>query len=131
MIEILDDPDIASDDLRLIPTATPDRGVGVVEAPRGTLIHHFETDSRGVLTKVNLIVATQNNAARMAMSVEAAAKALIHNGVVTDGLLNKVEMAFRAYDPCNACATHSLPGEMPLIVRIMNRSGELVQELRR
>lgn len=131
IVEILADPEVASDDLRAIPTETPGRGVGVVEAPRGTLIHDFETDPRGVLTKVNLIVATQNNCARMAMSVEAAAKALIHGGEVSDGLLNKVEMAFRAYDPCNACATHSLPGEMPLIVRVLNPDGELLQELRR
>lgn len=131
MVEILNDPDVASDDLRNIPTATPDRGVGVVEAPRGTLFHHFETDSNGILNKVNLIVATQNNSARMAMSVEAAAKALIHGGVVSDGILNKVEMAFRAYDPCHACATHSLPGQMPLIVRVRERSGEVRQEFSR
>lgn len=131
MVEILNDPDVASDDLRNIPTATPDRGVGVVEAPRGTLFHHFETDPNGILNKVNLIVATQNNSARMAMSVEAAAKALIHGGVVSDGILNKVEMAFRAYDPCHACATHSLPGQMPLIVRVRERSGEVRQEFSR
>lgn len=131
MIELLDDPDIASDDLRTIPTETPQRGVGVVEAPRGTLIHHFETDPNGILTKVNLIVATQNNSARMAMSVETAAKALIHNFDVSEGLLNRVEMAFRAYDPCHACATHSLPGQMPLIVRVRSRVGEVLQEVRR
>lgn len=131
MVEILNDPDVASDDLRNIPTATPDRGVGVVEAPRGTLFHHFETDPNGILTKVNLIVATQNNSARMAMSVEAAAKALIHGGVVSDGILNKVEMAFRAYDPCHACATHSLPGQMPLVVQVRERSGEVRQEFSR
>lgn len=131
MVEILDDPDVASDNLRTIPTATPTRGVGVVEAPRGTLIHHFETDPNGILTKVNLIVATQNNSARMAMSVEAAAKALIHNFDVNDGLLNKVEMAFRAYDPCHACATHSLPGQMPLIVQVKSKDGEVLKEVRR
>ena len=131
MIEILDDPEVASDNLRVIPTATPTRGVGVVEAPRGTLFHHFETDSNGILTKVNLIVATQNNAARMAMSVETAAKALIHNFDVNQGLLNKVEMAFRAYDPCNACASHSLPGQMPLIARIHSKEGRILEEIRR
>lgn len=131
MVEILDDPDVASDDLRVIPTETPTRGVGVVEAPRGTLIHHFETDPKGILTKVNLIVATQNNSARMAMSVETAAKALIHNFDVSDGLLNKVEMAFRAYDPCHACATHSLPGQMPLIIQVKSSKGELIKELQR
>ncbi|MBS1706290.1 MAG: Ni/Fe hydrogenase subunit alpha [Armatimonadetes bacterium] len=129
--ELIQDPEIASDNLRSIPTNKPVQGIGVVEAPRGTLIHDFETDDRGVLTRVNLIVATQNNAARMAMSVEAAAKALIHRGSVTEGLLNKVEMAFRAYDPCHACATHSAPGQMPLIVSVRNQAGELLEEFRR
>lgn len=131
MIEILDDPEIASDNLRTIPSETPKRGVGVVEAPRGTLIHHFETDPNGILTMVNLIVATQNNSARMAMSVETAAKALIHGFDVREGLLNKVEMAFRAYDPCHACATHSLPGQMPLIVSVRRKDGTVMEELRR
>lgn len=131
MVEIANDPEIASDQLRVIPTAVPVQGVGIVEAPRGTLIHDFETDPNGVLTKVNLIVATQNNSARMAMSVEAAAKALIHDGQVSEGVLNKVEMAFRAYDPCHACATHSLPGQMPLVLRLINPDGTVASEIRR
>ncbi|MFA6092625.1 MAG: Ni/Fe hydrogenase subunit alpha [Elusimicrobiota bacterium] len=131
MVELLNDPEITSDDLRNIPTATPTVGVGVVEAPRGTLYHHYETDSNGVLTKVNLIVATQNNAARMAMSVEKAAKGLIKGGEVSEGLLNKVEMAFRAYDPCHACATHSLPGNMPLLATIRDASGGVLRTITR
>ncbi|HEY0867699.1 MAG TPA: Ni/Fe hydrogenase subunit alpha [Fimbriimonas sp.] len=131
LVEILNDPEVASDDLRTMPTEVPTRGVGVVEAPRGTLYHDYTTDERGILTKVNLIVATQNNSARMAMSVEAAAKALIKGGEVSDGILNKVEMAFRAYDPCHACATHSLPGQMPLVVRVRKPDGAVVQEFRR
>jgi F420-non-reducing hydrogenase large subunit len=83
------------------------------------------------MTKANLMVATQGNAGRMAMSVEKAAKGLIHGGNVTDGLLNQVEMAFRAYDPCHACATHALPGQMPLVVTIRGRDGAVLQELRR
>jgi F420-non-reducing hydrogenase large subunit len=67
----------------------------------------------------------------MAMSVETAAKALIHNFDVNEGLLNKVEMAFRAYDPCHACATHSLPGQMPLIIQVMRKDGSLLEEVRR
>jgi F420-non-reducing hydrogenase large subunit len=129
--ELVNDPEITSDDLRNIPTATPKVGIGVVEAPRGTLYHHYETDSNGVLDKVNLIVATQNNSTRMAMSVEKAAKGLIKNGEVSEGLLNKIEMAFRAYDPCHACATHSLPGQMPLVARVMDRSGAVLREIRR
>jgi F420-non-reducing hydrogenase large subunit len=131
MAELAADPEITSPDVRTIPTATPDEGIGVVEAPRGTLIHHYRTDERGIVTKANLIVATQNNAARIALSVDKAAKALVHGPEVDEGLLNEVEMAFRAYDPCFGCATHSLPGEMPLIVEIRDPRGELVREIRR
>jgi F420-non-reducing hydrogenase large subunit len=103
----------------------------VVEAPRGTLIHHYQTDDKGLIQKANLIVATQNNAARMAMSVGKAAKALISKGNVSEGILNMVEMAFRAYDPCHGCATHSLPGSMPLIVRVHDCHGNVQSTLRR
>jgi F420-non-reducing hydrogenase large subunit len=131
IVELVRDPEITSADYRIIPTQTPTVGVGVVEAPRGTLFHHYETDERGIITKANLMVATQGNAGRMAMSVEKAAKGLIRGGNVTEGLLNQVEMAFRAYDPCHACATHSLPGQMPLVVTIRGRDGAVLQELRR
>jgi F420-non-reducing hydrogenase large subunit len=130
-VELVNDIEIMSKDIRIIPTKTPTVGVGIVEAPRGTLIHHYETDERGLITKVNLIVATAHNGARIAMGIDKAAKGLIHGGKVNDGLLNMIEMAFRAYDPCNACATHSLPGEMPLTVNIRDGSGNLIDELRR
>ncbi|MFB0515139.1 MAG: Ni/Fe hydrogenase subunit alpha [Candidatus Neomarinimicrobiota bacterium] len=129
--ELANDPDIINPDVRTIPTATPEEGMGVVEAPRGTLFHHYQTDERGVITKANLIVATQNNAARIAMSVDKAARGLIKNGKVDDGILNMVEMAFRAYDPCHGCATHALPGQMPLIVSIYDQQHNLLQEVRR
>jgi F420-non-reducing hydrogenase large subunit len=131
-LELAKDPDITDPEVRRLPTATPSKGVGVVEAPRGTLIHHYETDERGVLTKANLIVATQNNAARIAMSVDKAAKAMVkaENGSVDEGLLNMVEMAFRAYDPCHACATHSIPGQMPLLVRVRDAEGHVIRELK-
>jgi len=129
MVELVNDPEIISPDIRVIPTHKPSVGFGVVEAPRGTLYHHYETDERGLITKANLIVATQNNAARIAMSVEKAAKALIKKGAVSEGLLNMVEMAFRAYDPCMACATHSLPGHLALRVSIYDRERRLVQQL--
>jgi F420-non-reducing hydrogenase large subunit len=131
MGELAADPEITSPEIRTIPTETPTEGFGVVEAPRGTLIHHYETDERGLITRANLIVATQNNAARIALSVDKAAKALVHGPDVDEGLLNEVEMAFRAYDPCFGCATHSLPGEMPLIVEIRGADFELVREIRR
>lgn len=128
--ELLSDPDITGTEIRKIPENEPTVGIGVVEAPRGTLIHHYETDERGLIRKANLIVATQNNSSRIAMSVEKSAKALIHNGHVTDGLLNMIEMAFRAYDPCHGCATHSLPGNMPLIARIYDKDKNLIDEIR-
>jgi F420-non-reducing hydrogenase large subunit len=131
MGELAADPEITSPEVRTIPTEIPTEGIGVVEAPRGTLIHHYRTDERGLITQANLIVATQNNAARIALSVDKAAKALVHGPEVDEGLLNEVEMAFRAYDPCFGCATHSLPGEMPLIVEIRDLRGELVREIRR
>jgi F420-non-reducing hydrogenase large subunit len=129
--QIAADPVLVDPTVRTLPTATPQQGFGVVEAPRGTLIHHYTTDERGVIRTANLIVATQNNAARMAMSVEKAAKGLISGNKVSDGLLNMVEMAFRAYDPCMACATHALLGEMPLEVSIRDAAGEVVRVIRR
>ena len=131
MCDLAADPELIGPDIRNLPTEIPTEGVGVVEAPRGTLFHHYQTDERGVITKANLIVATQNNAARIAMSVDRAAKAVIKNGDVDDGILNKVEMAFRAYDPCHGCATHALPGGMPLVARIYDHQLQLQKEIRR
>jgi F420-non-reducing hydrogenase large subunit len=131
-LELASDPEIVDPNVRTLPTAVPKVGMGVVEAPRGTLFHHYETDEAGVITRANLIVATQNNAARIALSVDKAARALINTATANDdGLLNMVEMAFRAYDPCHACGTHSLPGSMPLIVSIRDAAGNLVREIRR
>jgi F420-non-reducing hydrogenase large subunit len=129
VLELAKDPEITSDDIVNLPTETPKEGMGVVEAPRGTLIHHYQTDEKGILTGVNLIVATQNNSAAINMSVEKAAKALIKKGNVPDGILNMIEMAVRAYDPCHACATHSLPGRTPLEVSVYDVDGELVKKL--
>lgn len=131
MNELINDPGITGKDIRVIPTATPTVGIGEIEAPRGSLFHHYETDERGIITKANLIVATQGNSARMAMSVEKAAKGLILGSDVSDGLLNRIEMAFRAYDPCHGCATHAAPGKMPLIATIRNSRGEILREVRR
>lgn len=129
MLELVHDPAITSPEVRCVPTAVPRSGIGVVEAPRGTLFHDYTTDERGIITAANLIVATGNNAARIAMSVERAAKGLIKGGHVTEGLLNKVEMAFRAYDPCLGCATHTLPGHLPLKARIFDHRRQVVQEI--
>jgi F420-non-reducing hydrogenase large subunit len=131
MLELSRDPEIAIQNVRNISTATPDEGVGAVEAPRGTLIHHYKTDQKGIVKGVNLIVATTNNHAAISMSIKQAAEGLIQKGEVSDGILNMVEMAFRAYDPCYACATHTLPGQMPLDVKIYKRDGTLLHNLRR
>ena len=131
MHELSRDPEITSQNVRTIPTATPDEGVGIVEAPRGTLTHHYQTDEKGLVTKVNLIVGTTNNHAAISISIKQAAQGLIKKGNVSEGLLNMVEMAFRAYDPCLGCATHTLPGQMPLEVNIYNRQRMLLQSLRR
>ena len=131
-LDLARDPEITGTHIRNIPTEKPTEGVGIVEAPRGTLTHHYTTDEKGILTKVNLIVGTTNNYAPISMSIGKAARGLIKKGSqVTDGVLNMIEMAFRAYDPCFGCATHYLPGQMPLIVRIHDSSGEVVQEIKR
>jgi F420-non-reducing hydrogenase large subunit len=131
MKELADDSEVTSDNIRRLPTAVPSEGVGVVEAPRGTLIHHYATDERGLVRKANLIVATQNNAARIAMSVEKAAKGLVTRDNMSEGVLNMVEMAFRAYDPCLGCATHALPGDMPLQVRVRSLDGRTLYTVQR
>lgn len=128
-VELATDPQITSKEYRVLPTQTPTDGVGCVEAPRGTLTHHYTTDERGILTKVNLIVGTTNNNAPICMSVKKAAQGLIQKGKVSEGLLNMVEMAFRAYDPCFGCATHSLPGQMPLEVTLRDPQGDVVKRL--
>jgi F420-non-reducing hydrogenase large subunit len=129
LLELSKDPDITNPNIRTIPTETPDEGVGIVEAPRGTLVHHYITDERGVIKKANLIVATLNNAAAVNMSVGKAARALIKPGVeITEGLLNMVEMAWRPYDLCLACATHNLPGASPLPIYVYDGKGKLIKK---
>lgn len=126
--ELANAPELTDSNIRNLPTQKPTVGIGAIEAPRGTLFHHYETDERGLLTRANLIVATQNNAARIALSVDQAARGLIQKGVVNDGLLNRIEMAFRAYDPCFGCATHA-EGELPFRVNIYNHRRELLRQL--
>lgn len=130
MLELATDPEITDPNVRAPVTEKPDEGVGSVEAPRGTLTHHYKTDENGILTKVNLIVGTTNNYAPINMSVKKAAESLIQKGtIVSEGLLNKVEMAFRNYDPCMSCATHSLPGQMPLEITIRDIDGNKIDKL--
>jgi F420-non-reducing hydrogenase large subunit len=132
LAELVRDDEILDPNVRVIPSTTPSEGVGVVEAPRGTLTHHYWTDSRGIVTKANLIVGTTNNNAPISMAVKKAAKKFIgKGGEVKEGLLNMVEMAFRIYDPCFSCATHSLPGQMPLTIEIKNAAGETLRTVSR
>jgi F420-non-reducing hydrogenase large subunit len=132
LIELINDDEITDPNARIIPSTTPREGVGIVEAPRGTLTHHYWTDENGIVTKANLIVGTTNNNASINMAVKKAAQNLIKpGGEVSDGLLNMVEMAFRLYDPCFSCATHSLPGQMPLTVEIRDHEGSLLNVVSR
>jgi F420-non-reducing hydrogenase large subunit len=106
--------------------------VGIIEAPRGTLIHHYITDERGVIKKTNLIVATLNNAAAVNMSVDKAARSLIKPGKeITEGLLNRIEMAWRPYDLCLACATHDLNSPSPVAIYVYDSQRNLVKKLGR
>ena len=122
MLELAKDKEITSDKIRN-EIGEPGEGIGVIEAARGTLIHHYKLNEKGLIEEANMIVATTNNNAGINMSVRNAAKKVIKGGKVDDIILNKVESAFRCYDPCLACASHSLPGEMPLIVSIYNKNG--------
>ena len=129
-VELIKDSEITSDKIRN-PVGEPGEGFGVVEAARGTLIHHYKLSKKGLVDKANLIVATTNNAGAITMSIRDAAKGVISNGKVDNGVLNKVEMAFRAYDPCFACATHTLPGGMPLQVDIYDNKRKLLKTYNR
>ena len=131
IVEIAEREELTSPEIRNMNLSTPTEGVGVIEAPRGTLFHHYKTDERGVITGSNLIVATVSNSPAICMSIERAAKKLIHGSEVDEGLLNMVEMAFRAYDPCLSCATHALPGSMPLSVEIVDARGEVRRKMTR
>jgi len=129
-LELSRDEEITSKEIRNKP-GRPGEGVGIIEAARGTLIHHYQLDEEGLAKKVNLIVATTNNAPAICMSIRDAAKSLIRGEVVSESLLNMVEMAFRAYDPCFACATHFAVGQMPLEVKIYDNEKRLLVTLKR
>ena len=129
-LELSRDVEITSKDLRNSP-GSPGEGVGIIEAARGTLIHHYQLDEEALIKKVNLIVATTNNHPAICMSIRDAAKGLIHGGEVDQGILNMVEMAFRAYDPCLACATHFAIGQMPLELKIYDHNKKPLKTLRR
>ncbi len=122
-IRLLDDPEITSTDIRKKVEPRAAHGIGCIEAPRGTLIHDYETDENGLLTNVNLIVGTTHNNAPINMSVKRAAIDLIKDGKYDQGILNRVEMSIRAYDPCLSCATHRLDGKLGVKVNIIDSEG--------
>jgi NAD-reducing hydrogenase large subunit len=104
--------------------------VGCVEAPRGTLLHHFRADANGMLTMVNLIVATGHNNYAMSKAVEMVAKSFVDGKKLHEGMLNRVEAAIRAYDPCLSCSTHAM-GQMPLVVELFDADNRVVDRLTR
>ena len=125
LLKYCDDPGIIGDAFRVIPERITGEGIGIVEAMRGTLTHHYTCDAQGICTGANLIVGTTNNNAPIQMVTKKAARSFIRPGVEpTAGILDRIEMAFRAFDPCFSCATHSLPGRMPLVARI-HKGGEV------
>ncbi len=132
LLELSTDPEITNPHVRNIPTEKPTEGVGVVEAPRGTLTHHYTTNERGIVTKANLVVGTTNNYGPISLAVKQVAQAVIQKGQdITEGMLNRVEMAFRLFDPCFGCATHTLPGQMPLKIVIKDQKGSVIETISR
>ena len=126
---LLDDPDILSKDILNTRKNFVGEGVGVIEAPRGTLIHHYWANANGQLERVNLIVATGHNNWAMSKAVDSVAKTYI-DGVVHEGLLNRVEAAIRAHDPCLSCSTHAV-GQMPMCIEIYDARGQKIDQLSR
>ena len=129
-VEILEDPDVLSNDIIAESKGLVGEGVGCIEAPRGTLIHHYKTDEHGMLTKVNLIVATGHNNWAMSKSVEMVAKAYVDGTKLTEGMLNRVEAAIRAHDPCLSCSTHAI-GSMPIVLELIGPDGQMVSQIAR
>lgn len=132
LVKYATDPRLTDPEVRNLPGKAIGEGVGCVEAPRGLLTHHYKTDEDGIVTGVNLIVGTTYQYPAIQASVAKAAKGLIKPGAqLTEGLMNRIEMAFRAYDPCFGCATHSMPGSGPLEVRAYGPGGEMIDSVRR
>jgi len=128
--QLLEDPDILSTDIQTNRPVAHAEGVGVIEAPRGTLWHHYWVDENGQLEKVNLIVATGNNNYAMSKAVDDVAKTYLNGQKITEGYLNRIEAAIRAYDPCLSCSTHAI-GKMPLEVVVYDSSGNEVERVAR
>ena len=127
MRELLHDDAILGDDLRREGERRPE-GIGIIEAPRGTLTHHYKVDEKGMITKCNLIVSTTHNNEAMNQAVRWVAQNVLNEKQeITEGMLNQVEVAIRAYDPCLSCATHAM-GQMPLKISLFDSQGTLISE---
>ena len=126
---LLNDPDLLASDL-VVKGEMQSRGIGVIEAPRGTLFHHYEIDDNGIVTRANLIVSTTNNNTAMNESIRRVADDLFDGRELTEPMLNSIEVAIRAYDPCLSCATHAL-GKMPLEVQLVAPDGSVRDSLYR
>jgi NAD-reducing hydrogenase large subunit len=123
--ELLHDADLQGDDLVAKAGVRRGEGIAIIEAPRGTLFHHYRVDENDQVTMANLIVSTTSNNEPMNRAVEGVARQFLDGQEITEGLLNHIEVAVRAYDPCLSCATHAL-GQMPLVVELLDAAGELV-----
>ena len=128
--QILDDPNILSPHVRAYATPNNEEGIGIIEAPRGTLIHHYKINADGIITWANLIVATGHNNLAMNRGVLQVAKHYVQGAHLEEGMLNRVEAVIRTFDPCLSCATHA-QGEMPLHIKLIARDGQVLDELRR
>jgi len=128
--QLLADPDICSTDIMITGRPANPQGVGVIEAPRGTLFHHYWVDGNGRIEKVNLIVATGHNNLAMNRAVLSVAKKYVKGNKLKEGMLNRVEAAIRCYDPCLSCSTHAV-GQMPLHVQLVAPDGQVLDELAR
>ena len=122
--ELLHDPDLQGTDL-VVKGERREEGVGLIEAPRGTLFHHYQVDENDQVVMANLIVSTTHNNEPMNRAVQKVAKDHLSGVEITEGLLNHVEVAIRAYDPCLSCATHAL-GQMPLTVELLDHAGRVL-----
>jgi NAD-reducing hydrogenase large subunit len=126
--QLLDDPDIVSQRTRATAGINQLEGIGVSEAPRGTLFHHYQIDENGLIKKVNLIIATGQNNLAMNKTVTQIAKHYIHGTEIPEGMLNRVEAGIRAFDPCLSCSTHAA-GQMPLQVELVGADGTVLKEV--
>jgi NAD-reducing hydrogenase large subunit len=128
--EVLEDPALEDNHIRSQAGVNNLVGVGISEAPRGTLFHEYHVNEDGILQEVNLIIATGQNNLAMNQTVKQIAQAYISKGKVNEGILNRIEHGIRMYDPCLSCSTHAL-GQMPMVVDIISPDGEIINTLQR